>query len=148
VDFLLLYKDEKGCSHKIIIEYDGFKEHFTNLERVNRFTYEQYYSEQDIYRQKTLEGYGYKFLRINKFNIGDNPIETLDKRIKGLVGKDLTQNDFLEELQSNVKKLEEGDLKECPKCGQVKPKSAFLDRSLKGKYGRCCRRCKGLSFWE
>ena len=46
-------------------------------------------SDKDVYRQKVLEGYGYKFLRINKFNIGKDPIETLDNRLQNLVKKNL-----------------------------------------------------------
>ena len=52
VDFLLVYKDENQKEHKIIIEYDGFTEHFNDLDEVNEFNYENYYSEDDVYRQK------------------------------------------------------------------------------------------------
>ena len=41
----------------------------------------------DIYRQKILEGYGYKFLRINKFNIGDDPIQSLNDRLQKMTKK-------------------------------------------------------------
>ena len=61
VDFLLMHEE-----HKIIIEYDGFKEHFINLSEVNESNYKYYMSDDDIYRQKVLEGYGYQFIRINK----------------------------------------------------------------------------------
>lgn len=82
VDFLLIYQNQK-----IIIEYDGFKEHFTNLNDVNELNYSYYMKDDDIYRQKVLEGYGYKFLRINRFNIGKDPIETLNTRLQNLVKK-------------------------------------------------------------
>lgn len=82
VDFLLIFN-----GLKIVIEYDGFKEHFVNREEVNESNYKYYMKEDDIYRQKVLEGYGYKFLRINRFNIGDDPIETLDNRLQNLVKK-------------------------------------------------------------
>jgi very-short-patch-repair endonuclease len=82
VDFLLIFKDQK-----IVIEYDGFREHFENRDEVNEANYSFYMKDDDVYRQKVLEGYGYKFLRINRFNIGDDPIETLDKRISNLVKK-------------------------------------------------------------
>lgn len=85
VDFLLLFD---GLN--IVIEYDGFKEHFTDTE-ANEFNYEYYMKEDDVYRQKVLEGYGYKFLRINRFNIGHNPIETLDNRLQNLVKKNLNR---------------------------------------------------------
>lgn len=82
VDFLLIIN-----GLKIVIEYDGFKEHFVEREEVNESNYKYYMKDDDIYRQKVLEGYGYKFLRINRFNIGDNPIETLDNRLQDLVKK-------------------------------------------------------------
>ena len=88
VDFLLVYTDEEGDDHKIIIEYDGFMEHFgASSHVVNKSNYEDYYSPEDVYRQHVLEGYGYRFLRINKFNLGENPIETLDSRIHEIVKK-------------------------------------------------------------
>lgn len=89
VDFLLIFKDNHGYDHRIIIEYDGFQEHFSDDEGINEYNYQEYYSENDLFRQKVLEGYGYKFLRINKFNVGDNPIVTLDKRLHDLVKKKL-----------------------------------------------------------
>jgi hypothetical protein len=61
VDFLLVYQDEAHQEHKIIIEYDGFKEHFREIDEVNKFNYKSYYSKDDIYREKVLESYGYKF---------------------------------------------------------------------------------------
>ena len=82
VDFLLILN-----GLKIVIEYDGFKEHFVDREEVNESNYKYYMKDDDIYRQKVLEGYGYKFLRINRFNIGDDPIETLDNRLQNLVKK-------------------------------------------------------------
>jgi very-short-patch-repair endonuclease len=74
---------------KIVIEYDGFKEHFIDREEVNESNYLHYMKDDDIYRQKVLEGYGYKFLRINRFNIGDDPVETLDYRLQNLLKKNL-----------------------------------------------------------
>jgi len=82
VDFLLIYKNKK-----IVIEYDGFKEHFTDLEEVNVSNYKYYMNGDDIYRQKVLEGYGYSFLRINRFNIGKDPITTLNDRIENILKK-------------------------------------------------------------
>ena len=88
VDFLLVYKSEDGDEHKIIIEYDGFLEHFgDSMHIVNESNYEEYYSPEDVYRQHVLEGYGYRFIRINKFNLGENPIKTLDSRIQEVVKK-------------------------------------------------------------
>ncbi len=82
VDFLIIFN-----GLKIVIEYDGFKEHFVDREDVNKSNYKDYMKADDIYRQKILEGYGYKFLRINRFNIGNDPIEILDNRLQNLVKK-------------------------------------------------------------
>ena len=87
VDFLLIHTDEENRQHKIIIEYDGFEDHFKNHAVVNEFNYDQYYTDQHVYREKVLESYGYKFLRINRFNTGKNPIVTLNSRLEMLVKK-------------------------------------------------------------
>jgi very-short-patch-repair endonuclease len=87
VDFLLVYTDAERKQHKIIIEYDGFEFHFQNPAEVNQFNYGEYHTEQDVYRQKVLESYGYNFLRINRFNVGKEPVETLDRRLASLVKK-------------------------------------------------------------
>ncbi|MDO8669108.1 MAG: DEAD/DEAH box helicase [Candidatus Buchananbacteria bacterium] len=90
VDFLLIYDDNDGKQYKIIIEYDGFLEHFGDyIGLVNESNYQEYYSPEDVYRQYILESYGYKFIRINKFNLGENPISTLDSRIYEIVKKKL-----------------------------------------------------------
>ena len=86
-DFLLTYKDKEDSYHKIIIEYDGFEHHFRNKGEVNEFNYEHYYNDDDVYREKVLENYGYIFLRINRFNLGTNPIETLSQRLTQLTQK-------------------------------------------------------------
>jgi superfamily I DNA and/or RNA helicase/very-short-patch-repair endonuclease len=86
VDFLIILGEMK-----IVVEYDGFKEHFEsalkNNEVINESNYKQFMSAEDVYRQKVLEGYGYRFIRVNKFNIGTNPIETLNDRLHDLVKK-------------------------------------------------------------
>jgi len=144
IDFLLVYKDEKINEHKIIIEYDGFQEHFQNIDEVNEFNYKHYYSNEDVYRQKVLESYGYKFLRINKFNIGQNPIATLDKRIGDLIKDNFSGNHLLTNIQKTIKGLQEGEMKECPKCKEVKSLNDFKDKSLVTGYGRFCNNCKGV----
>ena len=87
VDFLLVYTDAEKKQHKIIIEYDGFEFHFQDFGEVNEFNYAEYHTEDDVYRQKVLESYGYNFLRINRFNVGKDPVETLDRRLHALVKK-------------------------------------------------------------
>ncbi|MEI7741858.1 MAG: AAA domain-containing protein [bacterium] len=143
VDFLLVYKDESHHEHKIIIEYDGFREHFKDVEEVNEYNYRSYYSDADVYREKVLESYGYKFLRINKFNIGENPIATFDARLQNLVKMTRGHNPLLVNIHETIEGLQNGDKKECPKCKEVRDLKDFKDSSLNTGYGRFCSFCKG-----
>ena len=143
-DFLLIYKNDENRQINIIIEYDGFKEHFTNLEEVNEFNYEHYYTTEDIEREKVLESYGYQFIRINRFNAGSDPVSTLDQRLSDLVKKkskdDLTK--ITTRILDTVSGLEDGRLRECPKCHKLRPLDLFRDASLSTGMGRICRQCK------
>ena len=83
VDFLLTFGKQK-----VIIEYDGFEHwHFKDRDEVNETNYESYLKPADVYRQKVLEGYGYKFLRLNKFNLGKEPVKELDGLLANVVKK-------------------------------------------------------------
>ena len=150
VDFLLVYTDEQHREHKIIIEYDGFREHFQDIDEVNEFNYESYYSLDDVYRQKVLEGYGYKFLRINKFNSGEKPIETLDKRIGRLLKNREGANPLLTNIHKTIEDdgIQKGDMKKCLKCKYVKSINDFKDSSLITEYARFCRDCKGKRVYS
>ena len=146
VDFLLIFKDDSEIEHKIIIEYDGFREHFINLEEVNNINYQNYYNNDDVYREKVLEGYGYKFLRINKFNIGKEPVKVLNKRIENIIKPQNTTNNILDNIHSTIENLENGEMKECPKCNKLRTIDEFRDDSLITGYGRFCVYCKGISY--
>ncbi len=144
VDFLLIFNDEKKQTHKIIIEYDGFFEHFKNTENINKYNYAQYYSEQDVYREKVLESYGYKFIRINKFNSGKNPISVLNQRIYSLIKEGSAQyGGLLTHIQTTVERINNGEMKECPNCKELKSIIEFKDKDLITGYGRFCNICKG-----
>jgi very-short-patch-repair endonuclease len=84
VDFLVTYATDKGIS-RIVVEYDGFEHHFQKGKEVNVGNHERYMLDADIERQLTLESYGYRFLRINRFNLGKDPITTISDRLKRLV---------------------------------------------------------------
>ena len=145
VDFLLVYKDEIRKDHKIIIEYDGFKEHFHDTQGINTANFEEYYSDEDVYRQKILESYGYKFLRINKFNIGKDPIFTLNNRIEELIKNgEYCKNDLLTNIHQTISNLQNGDMKQCPKCKNVRTIDEFRDSTRISGQGRFCRECKHL----
>lgn len=150
VDFLLIYTDESSQEHKIVLEYDGFYEHFQNPENVNKYNFENYYSEADIYRQKILEGYGYHFIRINKFNIGDSPVATLDERIAQTINPSRAKNTFLEDINNTIKGIHNKELKECVRCNEPKPIEEFDDPTLASGKGKICKTCKasGISISE
>jgi len=148
VDFLLVYKDETHREHKIIIEYDGFREHFKDIDEINEFNYQDYYTDSDVYRQKVLESYGYKFLRINKFNIGNDPISTLNNRIGALVKNGVEKNNVINHIHNTIEGLQNGDMKECPKCKEIRDYKDFRDPDLITGYGRFCCHCKGYTLVE
>jgi superfamily I DNA and/or RNA helicase len=145
VDFLLAFKDSDNKERKILIEYDGFEEHFKNRDQVDGYNYEHYMSDGDIYRQKVLESYGYKFLRINKFNSGSNPVETLDKRLKDLTKPEPKINTWLTKIHTTIEDIQSGDLKECPKCKNLRKVEDFKDSTLSRGIGRICKNCKSTS---
>jgi very-short-patch-repair endonuclease len=146
VDFLLIYRDEQSKEHKIIIEYDGFQEHFGGNENVNQYNYKNYYSDDDVYRQKVLESYGYKFLRINRFNVGKNPVETFNERIEKLLENEPVDNPLLHNIHNTVEGLQNGQMKECPKCKEVRTLQDFKDKALITGYGRFCSYCKNAKI--
>jgi len=80
-DFLLtLNRDGKDKS--LILEYDGFEYHFDQTT-----PHSTQYREYDLQRQLELESYGYKFLRLNKFNLiptdkDQTKISVLNKYLK------------------------------------------------------------------
>ncbi len=147
VDFLLLYRDGENRQHSIIIEYDGFNEHFGHFTQnadVDAFNYDSYYTAAHVEREKVLEGYGYKFLRINRFNLGEDPVSTLNERLLDLtrLKPKLT---FAKVVHRLVASQEAGRTKECPRCGNLLPVDAFADSSLTTGVGRICNECKARS---
>lgn len=146
VDFLLTFNHEQGVVH-IIIEYDGFEFHFKQGANVDAGNHERYLTESDVERQLTLESYGYKFLRINRFNIGKEPSQTISERLFRLVElhfKDNT-NVLVRNLQTQANSLIDKTARQCPKCLQIKQQEDFYDATLKGgegSYGRNCMVCK------
>lgn len=146
VDFLLVYNDEFHKEHKIIIEYDGFSFHFVNHSEIDGFNYRYYYSDDDLYREKVLESYGYRFLRINRFNVGKNPIDTLNERLGRLVKDKPIGNSILSNIHETIEGLQNGDMKECPKCREIRKLEEFKDASLISGYGRFCKHCKQIQI--
>ena len=142
VDFLLVFKPDNGRELKIVIEYDGFYEHFKGNNLVNATNYQDYLTEDDIYRQKVLESYGYKFVRINKFNSGSDPVDTLNERLIQLTTPEVKQDPLMFRIHETIENLQNGDLKLCPKCKDLRTPDEFKDSNLSSGYGRFCSTCK------
>lgn len=147
VDFLVTYQSSKGPI-QIVIEYDGFDYHFAKGKHVHVGNHERYLNEADVERQLTLESYGYRFLRINRFNLGDDPVATISDRLYQLVeiavGEQMSE--AVNHIQSQAQGLANKELKPCSKCGQIREKADYYDPTLgggAGGFGRVCMICKG-----
>ncbi|CUW40073.1 protein of unknown function [Magnetospirillum sp. XM-1] len=146
-DFLLTYSNGDGKPINIIIEYDGFQEHFTDRKNVHVGNWAEYYKPDDIERQMIIESYGYKFLRINRFNLGTDPAQTLSRRLAELIkaAEDDDDHERVKAIRSDVEDLQNGDKKMCQRCNQIRDLKDFWDQSLKkgaGGHGRVCAHCK------
>jgi len=148
VDFLIRYTCDDNL-YQCVLEYDGFEFHFDNRDKVTAGNWQSYLTSGDIERECILESYGYKMLRINRFNIGKDPVETLDSRLKELFAEfesSTQKHKALEKFQAdsteNINGIKEGTHKKCSSCEEIKPIVMFYDSSLKSKYGRTCKNCK------
>jgi very-short-patch-repair endonuclease len=144
-DFLLQYRTQEGLIN-VIIEYDGFQEHFRDHGKIHEGNYDRYYRPEDIERQMVLESYGYKFLRVNRFNLGRDPVTVLSKRLYDLVktARNVVAG-TVEAIQVQARSLADGTSKPCQRCHQIKLIEKFFDAKLKngtGGYGRICTECK------
>lgn len=140
-DFLMIYRDGDYIKN-LIIEYDGFVEHFVDRDNVNEFNYSHYYSESDIEREKILEGYGFPFMRFNKFNLSRDPVKEISRRFSSFFF--IKNKSGLNELvKSQIYLVNSGELIYCPNCKENKPNFDFFDPNLISGIGRNCMQCKG-----
>ena len=145
VDFLLQF-NINGRNKVIILEYDGFEYHFENKDQIDGGNWQYYLTSKDVEREHVLESYGYKMLRINKFNVGSDPIQTLSDRIYTLLGE-LDSNGealiktVLEDTANAYEGLKTGTVRHCKKCDQNKPTLEFQDRDTKSGFRRYCLGC-------
>lgn len=149
VDFLLTYTTDRGIVH-IVIEYDGFEYHFKKDAEIDVGNHERYLTDSDIERQLTLESYGYKFIRINRFNLGKDPVKTLSDRLFRMVDTHFqdTTNAVVKNLQNQASSLINKTAKQCSACQQIKEHKDFYDPNLKdgaGGFGRNCLACKNIN---
>jgi hypothetical protein len=148
-DFLVRFNGDTRVVN-VIVEYDGFEHHFENHAQVDSSTYPLYYRPEDLERQLVLESYGYKFLRVNRFNLGRDPVVALSGRLEELVAnaQSEVESSAIKKLRQTQEELAGGDAKHCGKCKKVKKLADFFDRKLqggKGGYGRICTDCKAAS---
>jgi len=78
---------ESDLEEALILEYDGVEYHTKNPDIVTKHNFSQEYLDYDISRQIELESYGYRFLRLNKFNLrpgqeGETKTDVLDRLLK------------------------------------------------------------------
>ncbi|MBW1767516.1 MAG: hypothetical protein JRJ65_10755 [Deltaproteobacteria bacterium] len=76
-----------GKEQTLILEYDGVEYHTKNPDIVTKHNFSQEYLDYDISRQIELESYGYRFLRLNKFNLrpeqkGETKTDVLDRLLR------------------------------------------------------------------
>ena len=141
VDFLVIYSSN-GKTKQSVIEYDGLKEHFENTDLITDGNYEDYYTIEHEERQKTLETYGVNFIRLNKFNITDNPVKYLDQKLKETFKKDGKINVSQYKIQESIQKTNDGEKKYCDRCKKLKDLKSFKDSSLSSGIGIVCMSCK------
>ena len=145
VDFLVTVQTNKGAV-QIVIEYDGFQ-HFMKGKQVHVGNHERYLVEADVERQLTLESYGYRFLRINRFNLGKDPVQTLSDRLSRLLelaGAEPEASAVDDAIEQAVG-LANKERKVCSRCGEIREQAQFHDPQLRdgaGGYGRVCMPCK------
>ncbi len=146
-DLLLMFR-EPHKTINVVIEYDGFREHFQENGKLYDAGRSFYYKPGDIERQMVLESYGYKFLRVNRFNLGADPVVALSERLYALVDAakiENVPNDITARVKMDAEGLRSGEIKYCQKCKLSKPMGAFYNPALATKYGRFCVECQTAS---
>lgn len=146
VDFLVTCQTPKGVV-QIVVEYDGWEHHFQKGREVHVGNHQRYMKDSDVERQLTLESYGYRFIRLNRFNMGTDPVVTLNERLTRILEMATGEPHakFVERLREQAEGMVNKEMRLCPRCEGIKPMSDFWDKSLKsgaGGYGRVCMTCK------
>jgi len=91
VDFLVRVSSDRR-QHQLVLEYDGFEFHFEKgvpAGMINASTWRSYLTSEDLEREKVLESFGVQMIRLNRFNLGSDPVATIDgllrERLEGLI---------------------------------------------------------------
>jgi hypothetical protein len=114
---------------------------------------EGYLTPNDLEREKVLESFGVPMIRLNRFNLGENPAATinalLEERLAAMrSGRGL--HDVVVKAAEKAGEIEEGlksgEYRRCKKCDRDLPIEMFQDNNTKSGLGRFCRDCKARSF--
>lgn len=150
VDFLLRVVDGRDVRH-LVVEYDGFEYHFDTGRRkdINHGNWQHYLTERDIERERVLESFGVKMIRLNRFVLRGTPVQVIDELLRERL-RDLRDADGEHRLLEQTKHmtsiaetgLSAGTHKHCRKCDQVKPMADFTSAGAKSGYGRLCTKCR------
>lgn len=151
VDFLVRISDDHR-QYQLVIEYDGFEFHFEQgvpSGLINESTWRTYLTPDDLEREKVLESFGVPMIRLNRFNLGKDPVATIDRmireRLDGLVNGNAL-HEVVTRVADEAKEIEEGlkagEYKRCKKCDRDLPLNMFRDSDAKSGLSRYCRDCK------
>ena len=151
VDFLIRMS-VGDRQHQLVLEYDGFEYHFAKgipSGMINSQTWRFYLTEDDLEREKVLESFGYPMIRLNRFNLGKDPVATIDSMLRERLESMLNgsqPHDLVKKEAETASEIEEGlksgNYKRCHKCDRDLPIGMFRDDSAKSGFGRLCRECK------
>jgi hypothetical protein len=91
-------------------------------------------------------------IRLNRFNLGKNPVATIDgllrERLEGMLN-DNQLHDVVAEASEKASEIEvglkTGEYKRCKKCDRDLPTEMFFRKNAKTGMGRYCRDCRSQS---
>jgi tetratricopeptide (TPR) repeat protein len=154
VDFLIRI----SVGHRqfqMVLEYDGFEYHFAKgvpSGMINSSTWRTYLTPDDLEREKVLESFGVQMIRLNRFNLGMDPISTIDallrERLDGMLnagGLHVVVAETAEKANEIGEGLKVGEYKRCKRCDRDLPIEKFHDKNAKSGVGRYCQECKSQS---
>jgi hypothetical protein len=154
VDFLIRISLD-GRRYQMVVEYDGFEFHFEKgvpPGMVNSSTWRTYLTPDDLEREKVLESFGVQMIRLNRFNLGYDPVATIEGLLCEQLNGMLTgggPHDLVTKLAERAavieKGLKSGDYKRCKKCDRDLPLEMFVDANAASGMGRHCRDCKSAA---
>ena len=145
VDFMLRF-NVNGKQRSVIVEYDGFEFHFENRSKVDAGNWRHFLKDEDVEREHILESYGYKTIRLNKFNVGEDPVDTINELLEDVLESFNSNGDelimqVLDDTEAAHAGLLTGSFKVCKRCDQNKPLSEFEKPETISGFGTYCNSC-------